>query len=73
MRSLFAGKCEAVELPPKQVPGRPPKRVRTREEDAVVAALQSRPDQHEALDEHLRVRHRKRKADCMERGEVLGS
>ena len=74
LRSLFAGKCEAVELPPKRGPGRL-KKVRTREEeeDAVVAALQSRPYQPEALDEHLRVRHRKRKADCMERGEVLGS
>ena len=46
LMSLFAGKCAAVELPPKRGPGRL-KKVRTREEeeDAVVAALQSRPYQ----------------------------
>ena len=69
LRSLFAGKREAVELPPKRGPGRPPK-VRKREEDVeqpdeLVEALQSVPEQPEAYDERLRVRHRKRKADCL--------
>ena len=77
LRSLFAGKCVAAEAPPKRGPGRPEK-VRTREEDdeqpdPVVAALQSMPDQPEAYDERLRVRHRKRKAESMEGGEVPGS
>ena len=77
LRSLFAGKREVVEVPPKRGPGRPPK-VRKREEedeqpDAIVEALQDMPDQPEAYDEHLRVRHRKRKAESMEGGEVPGS
>ena len=66
LRSLFAGKLEAVELPPKRGPGRPPK-VRKREDDAVLEALQSMPDQPEAYDEHLRVSHRKRKAEGPQR------
>ena len=64
LRSLFAGKREAVELPPKRGPGRPPKRKREEEDeqpDEVLEALQSIPDQPEAYDERLRVRHRKRK------------
>ena len=77
LRSLFAGTKEAAELPPKRGPGRL-KNVRTREEeverpDAVLAALESMPDHHEAFDERLRVRYRKRKADCMGGGEVPGS
>ena len=73
LRALFAGKREAVDLPPKRGPGRPPK-VRKREEasqesDAVVEALRAVSDQPEGFDEHLRVRHRKRKADCLEEGE----
>ena len=64
LRSLFAGKREAVELPAKRGPGRPPK-LRKREEaaempDEWVEALQSVPDQPEAYDEHLSVRRRKR-------------
>ena len=77
LKSLFAGKREAVELPPKRGPGRPPK-VRKREEedeqpDAVVEALQSMPDQPEAYDERIRMRDRKRRADTMEAGEAPGS
>ena len=71
LRALFAGRREAVEVPPKRGPGRPPK-VRKREEaseesDAVVQALRAAPDQHEAFDEHLRVRHRKRKVEGPQR------
>ena len=63
LKSLFAGKREAVEVPPKRGPGRPP---RVREEaveapDVVVEALQSMPDQPEAYDERLGQRSRKRK------------
>ena len=77
LRSFFAGKCEAAEVPPTRGPGRP-KNWRTREEedeqpDPVVAALQSRPDHPEAYDERLRVRHRKRNHDIIEAGEVPGS
>ena len=55
LRSLFAGKLEAAELPPKRGPGRPPK-VRKREEeveqpDELVEALRSVPDQPDAYDE----------------------
>ena len=58
---MFAGKREAVELPPKRGPGRPSKvRKKEEEEDEVLEALQSRPDGHEAYDEQLRSR-RKRK------------
>ena len=72
LRSLFAGKREAVEVPAKRGPGRPPK-VRKREEedeqpDEVLEALQSMPDDHQAYDERLRLRHRKRKAGSMEGG-----
>ena len=64
LRSFLARKREVVEEPPKRGPGRPPK-VRQRKEvqDAVVEAMQCMPDQPEAYDEHLRVRHRKRKYD----------
>ena len=63
LRSLFAGKREAVELQPKRGPGRPPKvRKKEEEEDEVLKALQSMPDGHEAYDEQLR-RRRKRKAE----------
>ena len=77
LRSLFAGKREAAEVPPKRGPGRPPK-VRKREEedeqpDALVEALRSMPDHQEAYDERLRLRHRKRKADALEGGEHPGS
>ena len=64
LKSLFAGKREAVEVPPKRGPGRPPKlreSTAVEQTDAVVEALQSIPDQHEAYDERLRLRHRKRK------------
>jgi hypothetical protein len=59
LRSLFAGKREAVELPAKRGPGRPPK-VRKKEEeteqpDELVEALQSLPDHHQASDERLRL------------------
>ena len=52
LKAMFAGKREAVELPPKPRMGRPPK-VRNKEEEAetpdpVLEALQSRPDQPEA-------------------------
>ena len=65
LRSLFAGKREVIELPPKRGPGRPPKaREREVEEpDEVLEALQSQP---EAYDEHLRLRNRKRKVGCIE-------
>ena len=78
LRSLFAGKREAVEVPAKRGPGRPPK-VRKREEedeqpDEVLEALQSMPDDHQAYDEErLRLRHRKRKADAIAAGEDPGS
>ena len=77
LRSLFAGKREAVEVPAKRGPGRPPK-VRKREEedeqpDEVLEALQSMPDDHQEYDERLRLRHRKRKADALEGGEHPGS
>ena len=70
LRALFAGRREAVEVPPKRGPGRPPK-VRKREEaseesDAVVEALRAVPEHPVGFDEHLRVRHRKRKASCLE-------
>ena len=56
-----------VEEPPKRGFGRPPKVSKMEEEcevqDAVVEAMQSMPDQFEAYDAHLRVRHRKRKYD----------
>ena len=72
LRSLFAGKREAVEVPAKRGPGRPPK-VRKREEEdeqreEVLEALQSMPDDHKAYDERLRLKHRKRKADNMQAG-----
>ena len=64
MRSLFAGRHEAAEVPPKRGPGRPPK-VRKEnveeERDVVAEALQDNPGHREAYDERLRVRHRKRK------------
>ena len=66
LRALFAGKREAAEVPAKRGPGRPPKvRERPADEqpDAVLEALQSMPDQHEAYDERLRMRHRKRKCE----------
>ena len=69
LRSLFAGKREVVEVAPKRGPGRPPKAAKQdeapEEPDVVLQALESMPDQHEAFDEHLRMRHRKRKADTM--------
>ena len=76
LRALFAGRSEAVEVPPKRGPGRPPK-VRKREEaseesDAVVEALRTAPDQSEAFDEHPRLRHRQRKASCLEEGHEPG-
>ena len=68
LKSLFAGKREVVELPPKRGPGRPPKvREEAAEEpDVPLAALQHMPGDPEAYDEHLRVRHRKRKFDSTE-------
>ena len=64
LRSLFAGKREAAEVPAKRGPGRPPK-VRKREEeeeqsDPLVEALQSMPGSSEAYDERLCVRRRKK-------------
>ena len=77
LRALFAGRREAVEVPAKRGPGRPPT-LRQRDEaaeqpDAVVEAISSMPDQPEAYDERLRLRHRKRKAECLQGDEVLGS
>ena len=74
LRSLLAGKREAVELPPKRGPGRPPK-VRKTEEDAALEALQRMQDDPQSYDEHLRVRHRKRKAEGPQRmqDEAAGS
>ena len=59
---MFAGKREAVELPAKRGPGRPPKQreEEVEEPDAVLEAVRNMPDQPEAYDEHLGVRHRKR-------------
>ena len=69
LRALFAGKREAAEAPAKRGPGRPPKvRERPADErpDAVLEALQSSmPDQLEAYDERLRLRHRKRKFESL--------
>ena len=56
LRSLLAGKREAVELPPKRGPGRPPKRKRDEEKelpDEVLQALRSIQEHHEAYDEHI--------------------
>ena len=67
-RALFAGKREAAEAPAKRGPGRPPK-VREmpadEQPDAALEALQSMPDQPEAYDERLRLRHRKRKFESL--------
>ena len=76
LRSLFAGKREAAEVPAKRGPGRPPKVSKMEEAekpDEVLEALRSMPDNPEDYDERLRVRHRKRKADTMEAGEAPGS
>ena len=74
LKSLFAGKREAVEVPPKKGPGRPPKvRKEVAEEpDVVLEAVQNMPDQPEAYDEQLRLRHRKRKFDSLIDAEVEG-
>ena len=73
LKSLFAGKREAVELPPKRGPGRPPKKKEEVEEqpDELVEALRAIPDQPEAYDEHLRVKHRKRKLEDTIQDEVV--
>ena len=70
LKAMFAGKREAVELPPKRGPGRPPK-VRNKEEEAempdvLLEALQSLPGDPKAYYESLPVRRRKRTADCMD-------
>ena len=74
LKSLFAGKREAAEVPPKRGPGRPAK-VRKEEEDeardVVAEALYQMPDQHEAYDEQLRLGRRKRKFAVTE-GEQVG-
>ena len=44
LKSLFAGKREAVEVPPKKGPGRPPKvRKEVHEPDVVLGAVQNVP------------------------------
>ena len=84
LKAMFAGKREAVELPPwRRGPGRPPK-VRNKEEEAempdvLLEALQSLPGDPKAYYERipkahyerLRVRRLKRKADCMD-DETIG-
>ena len=72
LKSLFAGKREAVELPPKRGPGRPPKKKEVEEQpDELAEALREIPDQPEAYDEHLRMRHRKRKFEDTIQDEVV--
>ena len=63
LKALFSGKREAVEVAPKRGPGRPRKVRKTaaEEPDAVIEALQNIPDDHQAYDARLRLRHRKRK------------
>ena len=63
MKALFAGRREAVEVPPKRGPGRPPKQKNEEEEkpDVLVEALREIPDQAEAYDERLHQWRRKRK------------
>ena len=74
LKSLFAGKREAVEVPPKKGPGRPPKVRKEVAEvpDVVLEAVQNMPDQPEAYDEQLRLSHRKRKFESID-DEVEGS
>ena len=67
MRALFAGKREAVELPPKRGPGRLPKQKNEEEEeeeekpDVLVEALREIPAQVEAYESQLHKWRRKRK------------
>ena len=72
---MFAGKREAVELPPKPRLGRPPKAMRKemkkQEEevempDVVLEALLHMEERPEAYYERLPVRRRRRTADCMD-------
>ena len=56
LRSLFAGKREAVEVQPKRGPGRPPKVRKQEEVDAALERVQSQPPRHEGYEELDRLR-----------------
>ena len=76
LRSLFAGKREAVEVQPKRGPGRPPK-VRKKEDEApdeVLENLRSIPHAYHAYDEQLRISRKRKAADAAVRDleEVAG-
>ena len=80
MRALFAGKVEAVVLPAKRGPGRPPKVKREREEreedderDEALEALRSMAEDHQGFDERLRPwKPQKRRAAYVRTGERPG-
>ncbi len=61
LKSLFAGKREVVEVPPKRGPGRPPKlrEPAVEEQDEVLKALAQQGDQPEAYDERMVLRVKK--------------